>query len=107
MLPSPEEFPYTIRSVSEAISSNGSTSMASISGWKFTGSCEKPMTIWPVGLALAASERPAPASAGRRVRDTQTATDRYANMEVNLLLQEIERYEGVVILTTNLPGARQ
>ncbi len=30
-----------------------------------------------------------------------TATDRYANMEVNYLLQRMERYEGVVVLTTN------
>lgn len=34
-----------------------------------------------------------------------TATDRYSNMEVNLLLQELERFEGVVILTTNLDAA--
>jgi SpoVK/Ycf46/Vps4 family AAA+-type ATPase len=33
-----------------------------------------------------------------------SANDRYANMEVNLLLQEIERYDGVTILTTNLYG---
>ena len=42
---------------------------------------------------------------GRRVEQTERATDRYANMEVNLLLQEIERYDGIVILTTNLFGA--
>ena len=30
VLPSTEDFPYTIRSVSEALSSNGSTSMASV-----------------------------------------------------------------------------
>ena len=29
------------------------------------------------------------------------ATDRYANAEVNYLLQRIERYDGVVVLTTN------
>nr|WP_263018315.1 AAA family ATPase [Natronobiforma cellulositropha] len=29
------------------------------------------------------------------------STDRYANVEVNYLLQRIERYDGVVILTTN------
>jgi SpoVK/Ycf46/Vps4 family AAA+-type ATPase len=29
------------------------------------------------------------------------ATDRYANVEVNYLLQRIEEYEGVVLLTTN------
>lgn len=32
MIPSVEDFPYTIRTVSEAISSNGSTSMASVCG---------------------------------------------------------------------------
>jgi SpoVK/Ycf46/Vps4 family AAA+-type ATPase len=40
----------------------------------------------------------------RRVAETSSATDRYANMEVNLLLQEVERFEGIVILTTNLFG---
>lgn len=39
-----------------------------------------------------------------RVSETESATDRYANMEVNLLLQEIERHPGVVILTTNFYG---
>ena len=33
MLPSEEEFPYCMRLVSEVISSNGSTSQASICGW--------------------------------------------------------------------------
>lgn len=32
MLPSPDDFPYTIRVVSEVVSSNGSTSMASVCG---------------------------------------------------------------------------
>ncbi|MBM4389154.1 MAG: ATP-binding protein, partial [Deltaproteobacteria bacterium] len=32
----------------------------------------------------------------------ETSVDRFSNMEVNLLLQEIERFEGIVILTTNL-----
>lgn len=30
-----------------------------------------------------------------------TATDRYANLEVNYLLQRIEHFDGVVVLTTN------
>ena len=30
------------------------------------------------------------------------AIDRFSNMETNLLLQEIERFEGITILTTNL-----
>lgn len=40
-----------------------------------------------------------------RVAEAKTATDRYANMEVNLLLQEIERFPGFVILTTNFYGS--
>ncbi|MFT5429898.1 MAG: SpoVK/Ycf46/Vps4 family AAA+-type ATPase [Myxococcota bacterium] len=40
-----------------------------------------------------------------RVTETKSSTDRYANMEVNLLLQEIERFPGIVILTTNFYGA--
>lgn len=34
--------------------------------------------------------------------EVKTASDRYANMATNHLLQAIESYEGVVILTTNL-----
>ncbi len=37
--------------------------------------------------------------------EVNSANDRYANMEVNLLLQEVERFEGMVILTTNLDAA--
>jgi len=37
--------------------------------------------------------------------EVSSSTDRHSNMEVNLLLQEIERFEGVVILTTNLDAA--
>jgi SpoVK/Ycf46/Vps4 family AAA+-type ATPase len=40
-----------------------------------------------------------------RSAETKSATDRYANMEVNLLLQEIERFPGICILTTNSYGA--
>ena len=40
-----------------------------------------------------------------RSSETSSATDRYANMEVNLLLQEIERFPGVCILTTNFFGS--
>ncbi len=39
-----------------------------------------------------------------RVAEARTSTDRYANMEVNLLLQEVERFPGVCILTTNSFG---
>ena len=37
--------------------------------------------------------------------EVKDSNDRYSNMEVNLLLQEVERFEGVVILTTNLDAA--
>ena len=40
-----------------------------------------------------------------RVSDAKTSNDRYSNMEVNLLLQEIERFPGICILTTNFFGA--
>ena len=33
--------------------------------------------------------------------DVENSTDRFANMETNLLLQEIERFEGICVLTTN------
>jgi len=41
---------------------------------------------------------------GRRNQSAQSSNDRYANMEVNLLLQEIESYDGITFLTTNLYG---
>jgi ATP-dependent 26S proteasome regulatory subunit len=41
---------------------------------------------------------------GRRI-EAEDATDRFANMQVNLLLNLIEDYDGVAILTTNLKGA--
>ncbi len=39
---------------------------------------------------------------GKRVTNVESSIDRFSNMETNLLLQEIERFEGVVIMTTNL-----
>jgi len=47
VLPSAEEFPYTIRSVSEAISSNGSTSMAS--------TCASSLALYDAGVPLRAA----------------------------------------------------
>ncbi|MEZ4269506.1 MAG: ATP-binding protein [Myxococcota bacterium] len=41
---------------------------------------------------------------GARTQETRSSNDRAANMEVNLLLQEIERFPGVAILTTNFFG---
>ena len=37
--------------------------------------------------------------------EVKGATERYANLEVNFLLQRIERFAGVAILTTNLDGS--
>ncbi len=34
--------------------------------------------------------------------DVKSSNDKYANMEVNVLLELMERYEGIVVLTTNL-----
>ena len=38
----------------------------------------------------------------KRVSSGSQSSDRYANMEINILLQEIERFNGISILTTNL-----
>jgi SpoVK/Ycf46/Vps4 family AAA+-type ATPase len=35
----------------------------------------------------------------------KTSVDRYANLEVNYLLQRLDSFEGVAILTTNLEGS--
>lgn len=37
--------------------------------------------------------------------DVQSSVDRYANLEVNYLLQRLEDFEGLVILTTNHPDS--
>lgn len=37
--------------------------------------------------------------------EVKSANDRYANVEVNYLLQRIERFGGVCVLTTNLEGS--
>jgi SpoVK/Ycf46/Vps4 family AAA+-type ATPase len=37
-----------------------------------------------------------------RVAKVESANDRFVNMETNFLLQQLERYEGIVILATNL-----
>jgi hypothetical protein len=39
---------------------------------------------------------------GKRSTDASSANDRYANLEVNYLLQRLERFGGLSILTTNL-----
>ena len=42
---------------------------------------------------------------GKRTSDTKSSNDRYANLEVNFLLQRLERFGGLSILTTNLSKA--
>jgi hypothetical protein len=42
---------------------------------------------------------------GKRTTEVKSANDRYANMETNYLLQRLERFGGLAILTTNLGGA--
>jgi SpoVK/Ycf46/Vps4 family AAA+-type ATPase len=42
---------------------------------------------------------------GQRSAETHGATDRYANLEVNYLLQRVEAFGGITILTTNMESA--
>ncbi len=42
---------------------------------------------------------------GQRSAEMKSAVDRYANLEVNYLLQRVEAFEGITILTTNLETA--
>ncbi len=42
---------------------------------------------------------------GKRTSEVKSATDRYANLEINYLLQRLEQFSGVAILTTNLGRA--
>jgi hypothetical protein len=42
---------------------------------------------------------------GKRTADVKSSNDRYANLETNYLLQRLERFNGLTILTTNLTGA--
>ncbi|MCE9575151.1 MAG: AAA family ATPase [Deltaproteobacteria bacterium] len=41
---------------------------------------------------------------GKRT-EAKSSNDRYANLEINYLLQRLERFEGVCVLTTNLAGS--
>jgi len=41
---------------------------------------------------------------GKRT-EVKSSNDRYANLEVNYLLQKLEEHEGVVLLTTNFPNS--
>jgi hypothetical protein len=42
---------------------------------------------------------------GKRSADPKSATDRYANMETNYVLQRLESFHGVAILTSNLESS--
>jgi hypothetical protein len=42
---------------------------------------------------------------GKRTSDVKSSNDRYANLETNYLLQRLERFNGLAILTTNLTSA--
>jgi hypothetical protein len=42
---------------------------------------------------------------GKRTADVKGANDRYANLEVNYLLQRVEAFGGITVLTTNLDTA--
>jgi hypothetical protein len=42
---------------------------------------------------------------GQRSAHTSGATDRYANLEVNYLLQRVEAFGGITVLTTNMESA--
>ncbi|MEZ4361813.1 MAG: ATP-binding protein [Kofleriaceae bacterium] len=42
---------------------------------------------------------------GKRTSEVKSSNDRYANMETNYLLQRLERFGGLAVLTTNLAGA--
>lgn len=42
---------------------------------------------------------------GKRTSDVKSSNDRYANLETNYLLQRLERFNGLAILTTNLSSA--
>ena len=42
---------------------------------------------------------------GKRTSDVKSSNDRYANLETNYLLQRLERFDGLAILTTNLTSA--
>ncbi|HEY0483680.1 MAG TPA: ATP-binding protein [Kofleriaceae bacterium] len=42
---------------------------------------------------------------GKRTSDVKSSNDRYANLETNYLLQRLERFGGLAILTTNMTSA--
>ena len=42
---------------------------------------------------------------GKRTDGSHDSTERFGNMQTNFLLQRMDNYEGIVVLTTNLPTA--
>jgi hypothetical protein len=42
---------------------------------------------------------------GKRIETINNSVDRHANNQTNFLLQRMDNYEGIVVLTTNLPAA--
>jgi len=42
---------------------------------------------------------------GKRTADVKSSNDRYANLETNYMLQRLERFGGLALLTTNLTSA--
>ena len=42
---------------------------------------------------------------GKRTEGNHDSTERFGNMQTNFLLQRMDNYEGIVVLTTNLPSA--
>jgi hypothetical protein len=42
---------------------------------------------------------------GKRTTDTKTANDRYANIETNYILQRLEQFHGIALLTSNLESS--
>ncbi len=42
---------------------------------------------------------------GKRTSDTKSANDRYANIETNYILQRLEQFHGIAILTSNLESS--
>ncbi|MHB8780910.1 MAG: polyribonucleotide nucleotidyltransferase [Candidatus Geothermincolia bacterium] len=98
VVPAEEDFPYTIRMVSEVLSSNGSTSMASV--------CGSSLALMDAGVPL--KEKRAVAGiamglikdAGRTVvlSDIQGAEDKYGDMDFKVA----GTYEGVTALQMDM-----
>jgi len=72
---------------------------------KYIGETEQRLNVLfdeaaTIGCALLFDE--ADSMFGKRT-EVKSSTDRYANLEVNYLLQKLEEHEGMVLLTSNFP----